>query len=119
MSTPKHTLGKLIACHEWNRGHFATDSEGRKVFWVSDETGPLGHGDRAKNWVNRIVACVNACEGIEDPADLRKQRDELLEALKRAYYDAIRFLNDGDFKTNIEWDAGYIVDAIAKAEGQL
>ena len=28
----------------------------------------------------RIVACVNACEGIDDPADLRAQRDELLAA---------------------------------------
>lgn len=26
----------------------------------------------------RAVACVNACEGIDDPSDLRKQRDALL-----------------------------------------
>ncbi len=32
-------------------------------------------------FVKRIVSCLNACEGIEDPADLRKQRDELVEAL--------------------------------------
>jgi hypothetical protein len=30
----------------------------------------------------RIVACVNACEGIADPASLRAQRDELLAALR-------------------------------------
>lgn len=30
----------------------------------------------------RIVACVNACEGIKDPIGLRQQRDELLEALE-------------------------------------
>ena len=30
---------------------------------------------------DRIVACVNACAGIEDPAELRRQRDELLDAL--------------------------------------
>ena len=31
---------------------------------------------------HRIVACVNACEGIADPAELRAQRDELLAALR-------------------------------------
>lgn len=30
----------------------------------------------------RIIACVNACEGIADPAELRKQRDELLATCK-------------------------------------
>ena len=34
----------------------------------------------------RIVACVNACEGMADPAaeiaDLKSQRDEMLEAAK-------------------------------------
>jgi hypothetical protein len=32
---------------------------------------------------DRIVACVNACAGIADPADLRRQRDELLAILSR------------------------------------
>ena len=31
----------------------------------------------------RIAACVNACAGIADPADLRRQRDELLAILSR------------------------------------
>ena len=30
----------------------------------------------------RIVACVNACAGIDAPAELRRQRDALLEACK-------------------------------------
>jgi hypothetical protein len=30
----------------------------------------------------RIAACVNACEGIEDPADLRRQRDAMERALR-------------------------------------
>lgn len=42
----------------------------------------------------------------------------LLDALERAYLDALYFLNDGDFKRCVEWDAGYIVDAIAKAKGE-
>ena len=36
-----------------------------------------------------------------------------LIALERCYSDAIHFLNEGDFKRHVEWDAGYIVDAIA------
>ena len=36
----------------------------------------------------RIVGCVNACVGMEDPAaeieKLRRQRDELLDLVKRA-----------------------------------
>ena len=36
----------------------------------------------------RIVTCVNACAGMEDPAaeidELKRQRDELLEALNMA-----------------------------------
>lgn len=43
---------------------------------------------------------------------------ELLEALKRAYQQCIEFLNEGGFRRKLEWDAGYIVDAIAKAEGR-
>lgn len=31
---------------------------------------------------NRIVSCVNAMAGIEEPSKLRKQRDDLLEALQ-------------------------------------
>lgn len=39
------------------------------------------HHDIEAN-ARRVVACVNACEGIDDPTDMRKQRDELLNALK-------------------------------------
>lgn len=42
---------------------------------------------------------------------------DLLAALERAYLDASTFLNEGDFKRKVEWNAGYIVDAIAKAKG--
>ena len=43
--------------------------------------------DRVEN-ARRIVACVNACAGMEDPAaeieKLRRQRDELLNLVKQA-----------------------------------
>lgn len=32
----------------------------------------------------RIVECWNACDGIEDPTQLRKQRDDLLAAAIKA-----------------------------------
>lgn len=38
--------------------------------------------DNDVSFARRAVACVNACEGIEDPADLRRQRDILLKACK-------------------------------------
>ena len=38
--------------------------------------------------VNRIISCVNACAGMDDPAaeiaELKRQRDELLNLVKRA-----------------------------------
>lgn len=38
----------------------------------------------------RIVACVNACAGIENPEDLRRQRDELKTELDKAYSEIER-----------------------------
>lgn len=43
---------------------------------------------------------------------------DLLAALEQAYKDCLWFLNYGDFKRDIEFDAGYIVDALAKARGE-
>lgn len=42
------------------------------------------NSSKKKNMANakRIVECVNACAGIENPLDLRRQRDELREALE-------------------------------------
>lgn len=50
-------------------------------------------------------------------ARIRAAAPELLAALDQAYLDILTFLNEGDFKRDVEWDAGYIVDAIAKAKG--
>lgn len=64
---------------------------------------------------------TEGCERIE--AALKRNenwKDELIEelvtALDKAYSDAIWVLNYGDFKQKIEWDAGYIVDVLAKAK---
>lgn len=81
------------------------------------------HGDEQKANVRRIVACVNACEGIptdylESPDDnamqiakrgyaeivaLRQQRDELLAALK-------------DIVTSVNHDPRFVPDVTRAAE---
>lgn len=38
--------------------------------------------DEGQANAKRIVECVNACAGIENPLDLRRERDELREALE-------------------------------------
>lgn len=70
-------------------------------FWtVHDE-----HGSVAKQVKTEELARIFAAS------------PELLDALKRSYLQIIEFLNEGDFKREIVFDAGYIVDAIARAEG--
>lgn len=44
----------------------------------------------------------------------RKRVKILQKALDRAYSDIIWFINYGDFKEEIEWDAGYIIDALPR-----
>lgn len=43
--------------------------------------------------LERIMACWNACVGIDDPLELRKQRDELVEVLRALHtYPGVREL---------------------------
>lgn len=58
----------------------------------------------------RIVACVNACEGIGDPAAFRRQYDEMLEALL-----AVRAAADGGPCDGVD---DLVERAIAEAEGR-
>lgn len=44
----------------------------------------------------------------------RLKTKALQHALDRAYSDIVYFLNEGDFKRDIEWDAGYIIDLLPK-----
>jgi hypothetical protein len=75
--------------------------------------------------VNAANECKRICDVARNARDddranaaLIASAPELLSALKRAYKQCIEFLNEGDFRRNVEWDAGYIVDAINKAEGR-
>ena len=63
--------------------------------------------------VSRIVSCVNACTGMEDPAaeiaELKQQRDELLSAAKLAIADCVDLVST---------DAGdALISAIDNANG--
>lgn len=63
-----------------------------------------GHNHTGERFANaaHIVKCVNL-------------HDELVDALDKAYLQIIVFLNEGHFGRKIEFDSGYIVDALAKA----
>lgn len=44
----------------------------------------------------------------------RLKTKALENALERAYFDIIYFINEGDFKRYIEWDASYIIDLLPR-----
>lgn len=95
--TAKHTPGRLEANDKRSKGGggFSLFAGGQYIGFVSDS-------DAITDWeanARRLVACWNACEGIEDPENvipqlrrandlvqqlepLRIQRDELLAALR-------------------------------------
>lgn len=75
---------------------------------------PLGIGtDRVDN-ARRIVACVNACAGMEDPeaeiVNLKLQRAELLDALEE-------LLEQDDAGMDEVWVRNNARSAIRKAKG--
>lgn len=55
----------------------------------------------------RIVACVNACEGMEDPAaeidELKRQRDELLGLVKAVVYHSVPVTVNGTRCAAFPW----------------
>lgn|SRR3990167_10364305 len=62
----------------------------------------------------RVMAELETVKSLrEKNGQLEDLAAKALIALERCYSDAIHFLNEGDFKRHVEWDAGYIVDAIA------
>ena len=116
MKTGKHTKGPIsVKTVPTDIGRCHVIGDFKACLYDDGRFG--GQSEQLAN-AERLVACWNACEGIEDPMELRAQRDELLVALQRAYGDAIQFLNEGDFKRRVEWDVAYITDAIARAEGK-
>jgi hypothetical protein len=59
----------------------------------------------------------NEAEALAN-ARLISAAPDLLAALERAYLQIAAFLNEGDFKRHVVFDAGYIVDALDKAKGK-
>lgn len=43
---------------------------------------------------------------------------DLYAALNKAYLDILNIINEGEFKEGIEWNSGYIEDALKKARGE-
>jgi len=73
----------------------------------------------ARNGPRTIIAEIVGDSAIAKAnAHLVSAAPDLLLALEQAHLDIITFLNEGDFKRHVVWDAGYIVDAIAKARGE-
>lgn len=97
-----------------------------KVVGADEEDKTFTRGEKIDN-IKRIVDCVNACEGIENPkfyidnladlnsekVDLRKQRDELLEACKTLV--EILEANNLGLKSQ---DYLHAIQAIKKGEGK-
>lgn len=85
----KHTEGKWVVREQETSFTIGQEFFGGKLI---AETAPffsyLGVAAKevARENARRIAACVNACAGMEDPAaeiaELKRQRDELLEALQ-------------------------------------
>lgn len=89
--------------------------------WVANFTPRLNVKGPDKKSICAIVAPAGkqtrSYEEHCSNARLISAAPELLEALERAYLQIIEFLNEGDFKREVIFDAGYIVDALEKAKG--
>lgn len=66
--------------------------------------------DVAKKYADALLTALSQ--------EHKSVNQEMLEALDRAHLQIIHLLNEGDFRRKVELDLGYIVDAIAKAEGK-
>lgn len=83
--TPEPWKAEGRVVHALNNHRYPVN---RMEAWVqggwTDEPGVrTGMAELEAN-ARRIVACVNACQGIADPAALRRERDELREALEQS-----------------------------------
>jgi hypothetical protein len=70
-----------------------------------------------KDWPIVMVISGHSDEGIKANENLIAAAPDLLAALDKAYLQIIELLNEGDFKREVTFDAGYIIDALTKAKG--
>lgn len=136
----KHALGRLsmgedsFSVYVEGGNEIVADVRAPNQWFETTEDAMSAHRNRAE----RIVACVNACEGIEDPATyiaeaieqevtlkieirkLRAQRDEMLEALKDLdpLLDLVPVLMLGSGVRAVR-NAGKFMSAVKKAKSAI
>lgn len=70
---------------------------------------PQGESDRAEVVAARIVACVNACEGMDDPATLSRQLSDAraeIERLREALRGLLEYPS-GQYSEKAGFDAAW------------
>ena len=92
--------------HE-NGSYCEIDSERDGQIGDSCASSCLGDIDLGRANACRIVACVNACEGMEDPAaeiaELKRQRNELLGLVKAVVYHSLSVTVNGTRCAAFPW----------------
>ena len=92
--------------HE-NGSYCEIDSERDGQIGDSCASSCLGDIDLGRANACRIVACVNACEGMEDPAaeiaELKRQRNELLGLVKAVVYHSLSVTVNGTLCAAFPW----------------
>ena len=103
---------------------------GRKIAWTATAPDSEGKGKYAQRRIGdtanaaRIVSCVNACTGMQDPAqeiaELRSQRDALLKAAKATLHDCPDIDQIPSNEPGRDEDAWTLLyNAIARAEATV
>lgn len=119
----KHTKGKWTLKHE-DHGQWNINAEDGYTIASCPDDPEYGRPKEDPHNMKRIVDCVNACEGIEDPSVV----PDMLKALKLNQ----RLLSNLMAKGNINWGGTFGIDdfglmnetllamdrAVIKAEGK-
>ena len=78
---------------------------------------------RSNNYPDPAPICIlksDDREGHDQAANasLISAAPDLYAALNKSYLDILNIINEGEFKEGIEWNSGYIEDALKKARGE-
>lgn len=104
----RETRQRTEAAHVYKKPTLVSSNGVEATALVSVDSQALNYS--ANNDQNMVEAQANA--------HLISAAPELLNALEKAYLQILEFLNEGNFKREVVFDAGYIVEAIAKAKGE-
>ena len=85
----------------------ASDSDKMSILTIAEEDGVTFACVYKDSDANRIVNCINACAGMEDPAaeidELKRQRDELLGIVKAVVYHSVPVTVNGTRCAAFPW----------------